>query len=71
MGGRLLRAWLLRPLAALEPIRDRLDAVEELRGADHRSRQVPRDAIKSVQDLERLIAQAALVDRRAARSVAL
>ena len=30
MGGRLLRAWLLRPLVALEPIRDRLDAVEEL-----------------------------------------
>ena len=30
MGSRLLRAWLLRPLVALEPIRDRLDAVEEL-----------------------------------------
>src|ERR1700681_3542116 len=27
MGSRLLRAWLLRPLLALEPIRDRLDAV--------------------------------------------
>ena len=30
MGGRLLRAWLLRPLVSLERIRDRLDAVEEL-----------------------------------------
>ncbi len=30
MGSRLLRGWLLRPLVALEPIRDRLDAVEEL-----------------------------------------
>ena len=30
MGGRLLRSWLLRPLLLLEPIRDRLDAVEEL-----------------------------------------
>ena len=30
MGCRLLRTWLLRPLTALEPIRDRLDAVEEL-----------------------------------------
>ncbi len=30
MGSRLLRSWLLRPLVALEPIRDRLDAVEEL-----------------------------------------
>src|SRR5206468_211010 len=30
VGSRMLRAWLLRPLVALEPIRDRLDAVEEL-----------------------------------------
>src|SRR5437867_1288915 len=30
IGSRLLRSWLLRPLAGLEPIRDRLDAVEEL-----------------------------------------
>src|SRR5204863_149707 len=29
MGGRLLRAWLLRPLIALERIQDRLDAVED------------------------------------------
>src|SRR5262245_22346018 len=28
VGSRLLRAWLLRPLMSLEPIRDRLDAVE-------------------------------------------
>ena len=36
MGGRLLRAWLLAPLVTLEPIRERLDAVEELafRAAD-------------------------------------
>ena len=59
MGGRLLRGWLLRPLLALEPIRDRLDAVEELafRSTD---RGKFRDAIKAVQDLERLIARAAL-----------
>src|SRR5262249_45346708 len=30
IGSRLLRSWLLRPLVSLEPIRDRLDAVEEL-----------------------------------------
>ena len=29
MGGRLLRAWMLRPLVELERIRERLDAVEE------------------------------------------
>jgi DNA mismatch repair protein MutS len=59
MGSRLLRAWLLRPLVALEPIRDRLDAVEELA---YRSteRGKLREAIKSVLDLERLVARAAL-----------
>jgi DNA mismatch repair protein MutS len=59
IGSRLLRAWLLRPLVAIEPIRDRLDAVEELafRATD---RGKFRDAIKAVQDLERLVGRAAL-----------
>ncbi len=59
VGSRLLRTWLLRPLLAIEPIRDRLDAVEELafRATD---RGKFRDAIKGVQDLERLVARAAL-----------
>src|SRR5262245_13211800 len=59
IGSRLLRSWLLRPLVALEPIRDRLDAVEELafRTID---RGKFRDVIKSVQDIERLVARAAL-----------
>jgi DNA mismatch repair protein MutS len=59
MGGRLLRAWLLRPLTALEAIRDRLDAVEELavRTAD---RGKLRETLKTIQDLERLIARIAL-----------
>jgi DNA mismatch repair protein MutS len=59
MGGRLLRAWLLRPLRALEPIRDRLDAVEELafRATD---RGKFRETLKAVHDLERLIARVAL-----------
>jgi DNA mismatch repair protein MutS len=59
IGSRLLRSWLLRPLVTLEPIRDRLDAVEELafRTID---RGKFRDAIKAVQDLERLVARAAL-----------
>jgi DNA mismatch repair protein MutS len=59
IGSRLLRSWLLRPLVTLEPIRDRLDAVEEL------AFRIPergkfRDAIKTVQDLERLVARVAL-----------
>ena len=59
MGGRLLRAWLLRPLVALERIQDRLDAVEELvsRSTD---RGRFREALAPVQDLERLVARAAL-----------
>ncbi len=58
-GSRMLRAWLLRPLVTLEGIRDRLDAVEELafRTTD---RGKFRDVIKAVQDLERLVARAAL-----------
>ena len=59
MGGRMLRAWLLRPLRALERIRDRLDAVEELafRSTD---RGKFRETLKSVHDLERLVARTAL-----------
>jgi DNA mismatch repair protein MutS len=59
MGSRVLRAWLLRPLAALEPIRDRLDAVEEL-AFRTTERGKLRDTIKPVLDLERLVARAAL-----------
>jgi len=59
IGSRLLRSWLLRPLVALEPIRDRLDAVEDFafRATD---RGKFRDTIKPVQDMERLVARAAL-----------
>ncbi len=59
IGSRLLRSWLMRPLVALEPIRDRLDAVEEL-AFRTTERGKFRDAIKGIQDLERLVARAAL-----------
>jgi DNA mismatch repair protein MutS len=59
MGGRLLRSWLLRPLLALEPIRDRLDAVEEF-AFRTTERGKLREALKTVQDLERLVSRAAL-----------
>src|SRR5499427_2295064 len=59
IGSRQLRGWLLRPLVALEPIRDRLDAVEELAyRATERGKF--RETIKPVQDLERLLSRAAL-----------
>jgi DNA mismatch repair protein MutS len=59
MGCRLLRTWLLRPLTALEPIRDRLDAVEEL-AVRTTDRGKVRETLKSIQDLERLISRIAL-----------
>jgi DNA mismatch repair protein MutS len=59
MGSRLLRAWLLRPLTALERIQDRLDAVEELAFRSTERAKV-RETLKTVHDIERLIARAAL-----------
>ena len=59
MGCRLLRTWLLRPLTALEPIRDRLDSVEEL-AVKTTERGKVRETLKSIQDLERLISRIAL-----------
>ena len=59
MGGRLLRAWLLRPLSAEEDIRDRLDAVEEF-AFETTARATFRSVLKNVHDLERLVARAVL-----------
>ena len=59
MGGRLLRAWLLRPLLALERIQDRLDAVEDF-AFRSTARAKLRETCKSVHDIERLVARAAL-----------
>jgi len=57
MGARLLRAWLLRPLADSEAIRERLDAVEELFGDRARRKRV-RASLRAVRDLERLAGKA-------------
>ena len=59
MGGRLLRGWLLRPLVALERIQDRLDAVEEFAFRSTERAKV-RETFKTVHDVERLVARAAL-----------
>jgi DNA mismatch repair protein MutS len=58
MGGRLLRLWLLRPLAEPAAIRSRLDAVEEL-FEDGSRRNAVRESLRSVRDLERLAGKAA------------
>src|SRR4030095_9780743 len=52
-------AWLLRPLCALERIRDRLDAVEEL-AFRSTERGKFRETMKAVHALERLLTRAAL-----------
>ncbi len=59
MGKRLLRDWLLRPLAALEPIRTRHDRVAAL-AADRRFSGELADAVTGVQDVPRLAGRVAL-----------
>ena len=59
MGGRLLRGWLQRPAHALSRVHDRLDAVEELAFRATERAKV-QDALKSVHDLERLVARVVL-----------
>jgi DNA mismatch repair protein MutS len=59
MGARLLREWILRPLVDLERVQDRLDAVEELAyRALERGRF--REALGSVQDLDRILGRVTL-----------
>jgi DNA mismatch repair protein MutS len=58
-GGRMLRGWLLRPLLSVERIQDRLDAVEEF-AFRSTERGKLRDTLKSVHDMQRLVARAAL-----------
>ncbi len=59
MGARLMREWILRPLALLEPIQDRLDAVEELA-----FRTVERgrfaETVGRVQDVDRILGRIAV-----------
>ena len=59
MGGRLLRSWLLRPLLSLERIQDRLDAVEEF-AFRSTERAKAQETLKTIHDMERLVARAAL-----------
>ena len=59
MGSRVLRGWLLRPLVSLERVHDRLDAVEEFAFRSIERGKL-REVLKSVHDLERLVARAAM-----------
>jgi DNA mismatch repair protein MutS len=59
MGARRLRQWLLRPLADLEPIQDRLDAVEELAFRTIERARL-REVLGDVQDLDRIVGRVSL-----------
>jgi DNA mismatch repair protein MutS len=59
MGGRLLRAWLLRPLVQLERIRERLDGVEEFAFRTQERARL-RELLGTLQDLERLLGRVVL-----------
>lgn len=54
MGARLLRRWIKQPLIVPESINARLDAVDELVQRRELLAQV-RDALKDIQDLERVV----------------
>lgn len=54
MGGRLLRQWIVYPLIDMGKIRERLDAVEELKNLSQLRKKI-RDALKEISDIERLI----------------
>jgi DNA mismatch repair protein MutS len=59
MGSRLLREWILRPLVHLDPIQDRLDAVEELAFRTIERGRF-REALAGVQDLDRILGRVTL-----------
>ncbi len=54
MGGRLLRSWIEKPLLSVPAINRRLDAVSELY-SDTITRSELREALKNIDDMERLI----------------
>ncbi|XP_069001038.1 DNA mismatch repair protein Msh6 [Embiotoca jacksoni] len=55
-GKRLLKQWLCAPLCNATSIRDRLDAVEDLMGAQAQASEVS-DLLKKLPDLERLLSK--------------
>ena len=58
MGGRLLRAWLREPLTDVAEIRNRLDAVEELRNDPIKANNIS-NSLKYIYDFQRLTARVA------------
>ena len=59
MGRRLLRRWLVAPLARLKPVRERQAAVGDL-FEDATARSILRDGLRDLGDLERAVGRVAL-----------
>lgn len=59
MGGRMLRKWVEQPLLSIHDIRDRLDAVNEIKDK-FMVRMESREQLKRVYDIERLISRVVL-----------
>ena len=58
MGGRMLKAWINRPLKKLGPIRERLSAIQEFHGNANVRKRL-RQGLEHIGDLERLVARIA------------
>jgi DNA mismatch repair protein MutS len=58
MGGRMLKAWINRPLKKLGPIRERLSAIQEFHGTANVRKRLRQD-LEHIGDLERLVARIA------------
>ena len=58
-GARLLRDWILNPLVQVDPILDRLDAVEELAFSTVERGRL-REALGALVDIERIVARVSL-----------
>ena len=58
MGGRMLKAWINRPLKKLGPIRERLSAIKEFHGNANVRKRL-RQGLEHIGDLERLVARIA------------
>ena len=63
MGGRLLKKWINYPLIDIEKIRERLNAVEELKEKPS-FRKMVRGALKEISDIERLIGRISTTSAR-------
>ncbi|MFT5780524.1 MAG: DNA mismatch repair protein MutS, partial [Crocinitomicaceae bacterium] len=59
MGGRMMKRWMVLPLKDLQPIQDRLSAVDALH-LDQESGYALGERLKDISDLERLISKVAV-----------